>query len=137
MCIVSNELPSLVKLQLPGQGRGRGGRGRGGPPPSPAIVDDSFIHYAAPINFMFQSNGLSAIDPPWSQLTAYGLNTGTIDWQVPDGGITALEEHGHGDTGAHVPRGGPVTAGGLIFVATAFGRKIRAYDEDTGKVDPG
>jgi quinoprotein glucose dehydrogenase len=26
------------------------------------------------------------------------------------------------------------TAGGLLFVATASDRKIRAYDEDTGKV---
>ncbi len=27
--------------------------------------------------------------PPWSTLTAYDLNAGTIRWQVPNGGVTA------------------------------------------------
>jgi quinoprotein glucose dehydrogenase len=73
--------------------------------------------------------------PPWSNLTAYDLNTGTIRWQVPNGGVLALEKDGHTDTGARDPRGGPVvTAGGLIFAATASDHKVRAYDEDTGKV---
>ena len=84
---------------------------------------------------MTQSNGLSAMGPPWSNLTAYDLNTGTIKWQVPNGGVLGLELQGHNDTGAHNPRGGPVvTAGGLIFVATASDRKVRAFDQDTGKV---
>jgi len=141
--IVSRENPTLDKLELPGQGRGggggKGGRGKGGPPAAPvpvAPVDDSFIHYNAPINFIAQpSSGLSAMGPPWSNLTAYDLNTGTIKWQVPNGGVLGLELQGHNDTGAHNPRGGPVvTAGGLIFAATASDRKVRAYDQDTGKV---
>ncbi|HEX4134927.1 MAG TPA: PQQ-binding-like beta-propeller repeat protein [Bryobacteraceae bacterium] len=82
-----------------------------------------------------RSNGLSAIGPPWSQITAYDLNIGTIKWQIPDGSITALAEQGHADTGAQFPRGGVLaTAGGLIFVATASDHRIRAYDEDSGKV---
>ena len=73
--------------------------------------------------------------PPWSNLTAYDLNSGTIRWQVPNGGVLALEKEGHNGTGARAPRGGPVvTAGGLIFAATASDHKVRAYDEDTGKV---
>ncbi len=139
--IVSRENPTLDKLELPGQGRGGGGKGggKGGPPAAPAPVapvDDSFIHYNAPINFIAQpSSGLSAMGPPWSNLTAYDLNTGTIKWQVPNGGVLGLELQGHNDTGAHNPRGGPVvTAGGLIFAATASDRKVRAYDQDTGKV---
>jgi len=137
MYIVSKELPMLMKLELPRPARGgaRGGGGRGGPPPPPALVT-SFIQYNAPYDFMLsRSNRLSAISPPWSQLTAYDLNTGTIKWQIPNGGVTALEEMGHPDTGAHFPRGGVIaTGGGLIFVATASDRKIRAYDEDNGKV---
>jgi glucose dehydrogenase len=138
--IVSREHPTLDKLELPGQGRGGGGRGtaKAGPPAAPAPlapVDDSFIHYNAPINFINQSYGLSAIGPPWSNLTAYDLNTGTIKWQVPNGGVLALELQGHNDTGARDPRGGPVvTAGGLIFASTASDRKVRAFDQDTGKV---
>ena len=127
--IVSREHPTLDRLELPGAGRG----GKGGAKAAPA--DDSFVHYNSPINFINQSYGLSAMGPPWSNLTAYDLNTGTIKWQVPNGGVLALEMQGHNDTGARNPRGGPVvTAGGLIFAATASDRKVRAYDQDTGNV---
>jgi quinoprotein glucose dehydrogenase len=81
------------------------------------------------------SNGLSAIGPPWSQLTAYDLNKGTILWQVPHGEVSGLVDQGVRGTGSHAPRGGVVvTAGGLIFAGTSSDRKIRAYDQDTGKV---
>jgi glucose dehydrogenase len=48
--------------------------------------------------------------------------------------VSALAEQGHRDTGAPAPRGGIVaTAGGLLFVATAWDRKFRAYDQDSGQ----
>ncbi len=129
--VITKEHPTLDKLALPGQGRG----GRAGAQPPPPVVDTSFTRYTSPANFMTQSTGLSAMGPPWSTLTAYDLNSGTIRWQVPNGGVTALEQDGHTGTGARDPRGGPVvTAAGLIFAATASDHKIRAYDEDTGKV---
>ena len=92
------------------------------------------IRIAAPYDFMRSAtNGLAAIKPPWSHITAYDLNTGEIEWRIPDGGTT-----GPGippDSGAHFPRGAPlVTAGGLLFVATAQDRRLRAYDRDTGRV---
>ena len=62
-----------------------------------------------------------AIGPPWAHLTAYDLNTGEIKWRVPHGSATGLARR---DTGAHFPRGAPlVTAGGLVFVATAQDRR--------------
>jgi glucose dehydrogenase len=132
--VITKEHPTLDKLQLPGQGRGGRG-GRGPSVPTPVADDTSFIHYTSPVNFISQSGGLSAMGPPWSNLTAYDLNSGTIRWQVPNGGVAALEQEGHTGTGARDPRGGPVvTAGGLIFAATASDHKVRAYDEDTGKV---
>jgi quinoprotein glucose dehydrogenase len=92
------------------------------------------VRYAVPYDFMRSpTNGMSAFGPPWSHLTAYDLNTGEIKWRVPDGstpgpGIPA-------DSGAHYPRGAPlVTAGGLVFVATAQDRMLRAYDRDNGSV---
>lgn len=144
--IVSKELPMAITLTVPGAGGrggggggGRGGRGgRGGdatpPPPPPPPVDTSFIHYTAPYQFLQQSNGLSPITPPWSQLTAVDLNTGTIKWQVPDGTVPSIDQT-NGPTGSFFPRGGVlVTGGGLVFVATSTDRKLRAYDEDSGKV---
>ncbi|MBZ5677637.1 MAG: pyrroloquinoline quinone-dependent dehydrogenase [Acidobacteriia bacterium] len=137
--VVSHEHPTLQKLVLPGAGRaGKGGAGKGATSPpaaQPIAEDDSFVHYDSPMNFMYQTYNMSAMGPPWSTLTAYDLNAGTIKWQVPNGGITELEQQGHSDTGARLPRGGPVvTAGGLIFAATASDHKVRAYDQDTGKV---
>lgn len=134
--VISREHPTLDKLELPGAARGGRGRGPGAPAPvPPAPLDESFIRYNAPINFMSQMYGASAMGPPWSNLTAYDLNTGNILWQVPNGGVLELEQQGHHQTGARDPRGGPVvTAGGLIFAATASDHKVRAYDQDTGAV---
>ena len=141
--IVSKELPMGLTLRLPGPPGGRGGRGGAGkgkapdgkplPPPPPPPQHD-FTPYNVPYNFMMQpSNGLSAIGPPWSQLTAIDLNTGTIKWQVPNGGVVTIPQDP--PTGAHFPRGGVVvTGGGVIFVATSSDRKFRAYDQDNGKV---
>ena len=133
--VVSKERPAIIKLNLPSEKS----RGRSlGPPalPGPLVTDNgTFPRYDAPYDFMVESNGLTSIGPPWSQITAYDLNSGTIRWQVPDGGVTALAEEGHGGTGALAPRGGIVaTASGLLFIATASDRKFRAYDQDTGRV---
>lgn len=117
--VISHEHPTLQTLVPPAPGRG----------------NEGFVHYNSPMNFLYQTYNMSAIGPPWSTMTAYDLNTGTIRWQVPVGGITELEAQGHNDTGARLPRGGPVlTASGLIFAATASDHKVRAYDQANGKV---
>jgi quinoprotein glucose dehydrogenase len=161
MYISSKELPTYLKLNLPGArgaGRGAGGGGGGGgrdgrgaagaapggrggnPPPPPAYRPPDFVAYDAPYNFLTNGNatngatGFSIMGPPWSQLTAYDLNTGKILWQVPNGSVTALGDAGK-NVGSVAPRGGVVvTAGGLVFAGTASDRKFRAYDQDTGKV---
>jgi quinoprotein glucose dehydrogenase len=99
-----------------------------------AAAANGSILIAVPYDFMRSpTNGMAAIGPPWSHITAYDLNTGEIEWRIPNGstegsGIPA-------DAGAHFPRGAPlVTAGGLLFVATAQDRRLRAYDRDTGEV---
>src|SRR6185369_466595 len=92
------------------------------------------VRYVVPYDFLRSpTNGMAAIGPPWSHLTAYDLNTGEIKWRVPDG--ATLGPGMPADSGAHFPRGAPlVTAGGLVFVATAQDRRFRAYDRDSGKV---
>lgn len=73
------------------------------------------------------------IRPPWSTLTAYDLNTGTMKWQVPLGNAPQAGSLRLKNTGVMVPRNGPVvTAGGLIFIATKDEGKLHIYDEETG-----
>jgi quinoprotein glucose dehydrogenase len=105
------------------------------PPPSAASNKPDAVRYWTGYGFITSSDGLSAVKPPWSTLTAFDLNQGTIRWQVPLGGVSQLEAKGIKDTGSFFPQGGPaVTAGGLIFSGTESDSKMRAYDKDTGKV---
>lgn len=74
------------------------------------------------------------IKPPWSTITAYDLNQGTILWQIPIGEDRDAAAEGGKNTG--VPRsqrnGMIVTSTGVLF-CTAKDGKIYAFDADTGK----
>ena len=99
--VISKDLPCLLKL-TPSATAGPG-------------------RYESGFGFMLTSKNVSPIAPPWTSLTAYDLNAGTIKWQVPLGS-------------ANRTKSGPVvTAGGLIFTGSSD-KMVRAYDEDTGKV---
>ena len=90
--------------------------------------------YYSEFGFMIARDGFSPITPPWASLTAYDLNEGTIKWKIPLGDEPQLAAKGFKNTGVHYLKGGPVvTAGGLIFTGTRD-RKVRAFDEDTGKL---
>jgi quinoprotein glucose dehydrogenase len=93
--------------------------------------------YRSGVDFMLQkSNGLPAIKPPWSLITAYDMTTGNIMWQRPDGDTAMLKgQGGPEDKGSVAPRGGPVaTAGDLVFVGTSSDRMFRARSQETGEV---
>jgi quinoprotein glucose dehydrogenase len=107
-------------------------------PPLPELSSKSGVpptRYWTGYGYMDSTDGLPAIKGPWSTLTAYDLNKGTIKWQVPLGEVARLAAKGITGTGSYWPRGGVVvTGGGLIFSGTKSDSKIRAYDKDTGKV---
>jgi quinoprotein glucose dehydrogenase len=78
--------------------------------------------------------GIPCTPPPWGQLTAIDLRSGTTLWRAPLGqfrkGAQRLPEQG-GSPGA----GGPmVTAGGLVFVGATADPKLRAFDITNGKL---
>ncbi|HEY0163535.1 MAG TPA: pyrroloquinoline quinone-dependent dehydrogenase, partial [Edaphobacter sp.] len=84
--------------------------------------------------YMNSKDGLAAISPPWSSLTAYDMNKGDIKWTIPLGEVKELVAKGIRNTGSYWPRGGAVvTAGGLIVVGTRSDSKLHIYDKDTGK----
>lgn len=124
--VVSRELPLLLKIQ---------------PDVRPEALaampnaDGEDLPYRWPVNFMLQSNGMVAIKPPFSNLTAYDMNTGAKLYSIPNGEIMTLEAQGITGVGAQAPRSGPVaTAGGLLFVNTASDRAFRARNADTGEI---
>jgi quinate dehydrogenase (quinone) len=159
MYVVAKALPTVVRLTLPGQG-GSGGvpnaaaalgaprGGAAGPIVTPEqkaqmiaqakelLAQGGPLRLPSPYEFMNQNSlRMSAVGPPWSEMTAYDLNTGEIKWRVPTGTVLAPPELGiPPNTGAHFPRSGPlVTAGGLVFFATGSDRRFRAYDRDNGQ----
>ncbi len=109
---------------------GRGGRARvvRAEMSYPAGTEHPAVRY-------YTGYGLEArvINPPYSRLTAYDMNTGTIKWQIPYGDGPDVKP-GDPPHGTLFQRSGiAVTAGGLIIFA---GNEPRAYilDKDTGKV---
>ncbi len=119
--VVSKDLPAILKLEKKPQ-----------PDQESAYAEGE--HYYSSFGFLIASNGLSPIAPPWTSLTAYDLNEGTIKWKIPLGEVPELAAKGIKNTGAHFPKLGPVvTAGGLIFTGTRD-HKVRAIDVENGQV---
>ncbi len=119
LVVVSKDLPCLLKMdkreaEVPGM--------------------SAEERYESAFGFMIASDGLSAIKPPWTSLTVYDLNEGTMKWTQPLGEVPELAAKGIKNTGTHYPKVGPVvTAGGLIFTGTRD-KKVRAFDIETGKL---
>jgi quinoprotein glucose dehydrogenase len=152
--LTSEELDALAAfISNPEDGvlpAGRGGRGysgelsggghgssRGDRVPYPEGLPRYFGAYGGRI--VGASDSLPATAPPWTTLTAYDLNEGTIKWQIPLGTVPLLAAKGIKNTGTvkvgltanHV--GPVVTAGGLIFISSWADGMIHAFDKDTGK----
>jgi glucose dehydrogenase len=134
--IVSKDAPTIVTIMKMDDPRAQSKQKMAPHAPPKTPTDGEFTHYVAPYtNFNSKGARTPSITPPWFQMTAYDLNTGTIRWQVPYGTVASMVAQGKSDTGVQQQqRGGPVvTAGGLILSATND-KKFRAYDPDTGKV---
>ena len=128
--VASGGAPAGKVLAAAGAGvRGNGAYGQMGGPAYPEGLKVPLNRYYTGYNVMG-----NIIKPPYSTLTAYDLNKGTIRWQVPVGDdLRALKEGVHG-TGAIGIRVGMVTTStGLVFMAGGD-MKMRAYDQDTGSV---
>src|SRR5207302_8694908 len=113
--VVSRDLPAILRLAKD-------------PEADKALAASAGERYYTGFGFMIASDGLSPIAPPWSSLTAYDLNQGSIQWKIPLGDVPELAAKGIKGTGSHYPKVGPVvTAGGLIFRGT---RDLKARAPD-------
>jgi quinoprotein glucose dehydrogenase len=106
-----------------------GGRGRGlGPRPYPegiAQLPQYVINAYGTIGIMMK--------PPFTTLTKYDLNTGTIKWQVGLGDDARLAAIGVTDTGVTQMRSSLIVTGAGLIFAPGGDSKLRAYDTETGK----
>jgi len=119
--------PAVVR---PGGG-GRGGRGVG------AQAYSDFDGAEGPAErYTMNGYGLysNIVKPPYTTLTSYDLNKGTIRWQVPLGDDPRLASLGVTGTGTagDFKFGVIPTATGLVFVAGGDD-KLHVYDAETGK----
>jgi hypothetical protein len=89
-----------------------------GPPRPPLNAGPGFVAYDSTLEFMFGSNGLPAIGPPWSQLTAYDLNKGTIAWQIANGDTPANVKSNPKLQGLNIPKTGSPRLVGLMVTKT-------------------
>jgi quinoprotein glucose dehydrogenase len=119
--VIGFNIPTIIRLRKPGEVR-----------PSRAGAPEEIVREGYPVTDGF---GLypTIISPPWTTLTAYDLNTGTIAWQKGLGDDLRLAAQGITGTGSAAAVKGSmiVTASGLLF-ATAADRKVHVYDTDTG-----
>jgi glucose dehydrogenase len=113
--VVSKDLPAFLKLERD------------------ETAPEGVERYTSGFNMFTDSHGLSPLSPPWTSLTAYDLNEGTIMWKLPLGDVPSLAAKGIHGTGSHYPKVGPVvTATGLLFAGTRD-EEVRAFDVETGK----
>jgi quinoprotein glucose dehydrogenase len=119
--VIGFNIPALLRLLKPGESR----TGRGG---AAEVVGEG--------RYVTDGFGLfpTIANPPYTTLTAYDLNKGTIKWQIGLGDDLRLLPLGITGTGtaAGIKGGLIVTATGLV-IATAGDRKIHVYDSDNGK----
>jgi len=119
--VIGFNVPTIIRLLKPGETRSARAGG------TPEVVREGY-----PVTEGF---GLfpTIIKPPYTTLTAYDLNTGTIAWQKGLGDDLRLVGQGIRGTGsATIVKGGMVvTSAGLLF-ATAADRKVHVYDSANG-----
>ena len=118
--VIGFNVPTLIRLLKPGEVRS----GRGG---AKEVVQEG--------RYVTEGFGLypTIVNPPYTTLTAYDLNAGTIKWQIGLGDDLRLAAQGIKGTGtaASIKGGLIVTATGLVF-ATAADRKVHVYDSASG-----
>jgi quinoprotein glucose dehydrogenase len=127
--VASGGAPAMKILSAAVTAAGRGSYGGMGRPSYPEGLDVPAHRYFTGYNVMG-----NIIKPPYTTLTAYDLNKGTIEWRVPVGDdLRVLAEGVHGTGAIGLRAGMVVTATGLVFLAGGDA-KMRAYDAGTGKV---
>ena len=119
--VIGFNVPTIIRLLKAGEKR-----------PARGTAPEEIVRDGYPVTDGF---GLfpTIVKPPYTTLTAYDLNSGTIAWQKGLGDDLRLVKQGITGTGsaATVKGGMVVTGSGLLFV-TAADQRVHVYDEANG-----
>jgi glucose dehydrogenase len=119
--VIGFNVPTIIRLLKPGEKRPARGA-------NPEVV----VREGYPLTDGF---GLfpTIVKPPYTTLTAYDLNTGTIAWQKGLGDDLRLVKQGITGTGsASTVKGGLIVTGTGLLFATAADQKVHVYDSADG-----
>jgi quinoprotein glucose dehydrogenase len=76
--------------------------------------------------------GIPCSRPPWGMLHAVDLNSGQLVWEVPLGRLTDITKVPTPMRWGSPNLGGPLVAGGVVFIGATMDRRLRAFDLETG-----
>jgi glucose dehydrogenase len=119
--VIGFNVPTIIRLLKPGEKR-----------PARAGAPEEIVREGYPVTDGF---GLfpTFVKPPYTTLTAYDLNSGTIAWQKGLGDDLRLVKQGITGTGtAATDKGGLIVTGAGLVFATAADCKVHVYDSATG-----
>jgi quinoprotein glucose dehydrogenase len=108
------------------------------PPPAKGakftIAPQRSTPYAAKREPLMSPLGIPCSPPPWGMLHAVDLQTGAVRWEVPLGTMTDLTKVPTPAAWGSPNLGGPLVAGGLIFIGASMDKRLRAFDLATGEI---
>jgi glucose dehydrogenase len=119
--VIGFNVPTIIRLLKPGEKR-----------PARGPAPEEIVREGYPVTDGF---GLfpTFVKPPYTTLTAYDLDSGTIAWQKGLGDDLRLVKQGITGTGtAATVKGGLIVTGAGLLFATAADCKVHVYDSASG-----
>jgi len=106
--------------------------GAGGPVPAGMEYKRTSPWGNAYARFWNPETKMPCSSPPFGELVAVDVNSGSVAWRVPLGVFDELKARGYDKTGTPNIGGTIVTASGVVFVGATIDKRFRAFNAQTG-----